>query len=620
MCGILGYSSIDGGAHGDWLEAGVQALRHRGPDDHGRWISEDGSTGFAHTRLAIVDLSPTGHQPMQDHSGVVTITFNGEIYNHHELRRKLEQDGAMFRSTSDTEVLLEAYKKWGAKCLDYLNGMFAFAIHDSRDGRIFCARDRAGEKPFFYHHARGALLFASELKAILANKAVHASINRDALDTYLYMGFVPGERCLLDGFNKLPPGYALEYIPEIDTLKTWRYWAPAEEAAGAAGVDGEALSVRLERLLADAVGRQMEADVPVGVLLSGGVDSSLITALARRHTDDVTTFTIRFPDSRQFDESGHARLIAEHFGTRHVELDAEAASVDLLPLLARQFDEPIIDSSMFPTFLVSKLVRQHCKVALGGDGGDELFGGYIHYPRLLWMARNPGRLPLGLRRWISRGGLALLPVGFKGRNWLAGLGTDFQAGLPLLANYLDSATRRRLLPDLQLGAFAESFVGGRVPGSSDLLQRATLMDFNNYLPGDILVKVDRASMLNSLELRAPFLDHRIVEMSFREVPSDLKASIYGKKILLKKIARRLLPREFDFERKQGFSIPMGKWLSSGPWHDFFRDVLLDKACPYDRKILKMLLSGQDKGMNNAEKLFGLVMLELWRREYAVSYR
>lgn len=620
MCGILGFAGNEVTGLESWLDSGVEALHHRGPDDHGRWISQDGLTGFAHTRLAIVDLSPTGHQPMQDASGTLTITFNGEIYNHPELRRELAQEGAVFRSTSDTEVLLEAYRKWGTGCLDRLNGMFAFAIHDSRSGRIFCARDRAGEKPFFYHHAAGTLLFASELKAILANKTVKATINRDALDSYLYMGFMPGEHCLLEGFRKLPPGHALEYEPGSDEIRIWRYWSPAEEASGREEDDGEALSVRMEALLEDAVGLQMEADVPVGVLLSGGVDSSLITALARRHTDDVTTFTIRFPDSSQYDESGHARLIASHFGTRHVELDAEAASVDLLPALARQFDDPIIDSSMFPTFLVSKLVRQHCKVALGGDGGDELFGGYIHYPRLLWMARNPGRLPLGARRMISRAGLSVLPVGFKGRNWLAALGTDFSNGLPLLANYLDSTTRKAILPALQLGGFAESFVESRVPHSGDLLQRATLMDFTNFLPGDILVKVDRASMLNSLELRAPFLDHRVIEMSFSAVPSSLKATTTAKKILLKQIAARLLPREFDFERKQGFSIPLSKWLSGGAWRDFFHDVLLDRQTPYDRKTLTSLLRGQDNGLNNAEKLFGLVMLELWRRQYEVDYR
>lgn len=619
MCGILGYATSNTVSEADWLRSGAQTLGHRGPDDQGEWLSSDQRVGFAHKRLSIVDLSPTGHQPMQDISGELTITFNGEIYNHKELRHELVQLGARFRSTSDTEVILEAYRYWGKNCLQHFNGMFAFAVHDVRSGRIFCARDRAGEKPFFYRHRQGKLFFASELKGILAHPNVEATVNEQALDTYLYMGFVPGQLCLVTGFNKLPPAHALEYDPATDNLDVWRYWSvPTYEGVGESR-SGSDLQDNIEKLLEDAVARQMQADVPVGILLSGGVDSSLITALASRKTSDITTFTIRFSDAPKYDESTHARLIANHFGTHHVELDAEATSVELLTKLAEQFDEPVIDSSMFPTYLVSKLVRQHCKVALGGDGGDELFGGYIHYPRLLWMAQKPGKLPLVMRRVLSKAGLGILPVGFKGRNWLAGLGADFNNSLPLVANHFDSRTRDRLLPSMKLGQYAEVLVRSRVPERKDLLQRATLMDFNNYLPEDILVKVDRASMLNSLELRAPFLDYRIIEMSFRSIPSELKATTANKKILLKKIAEKLLPTAFDFERKQGFSIPLPQWLSEGPWRNFFYDVLLDRNTPYDRKTVASLLRGQDVGRNNAEKLFGLVMLELWRRRYAVSY-
>ena len=379
------------------------------------------------------------------------------------------------------------------------------------------------------------------------------------------------------------------------------------------------LSIHVENLLEDSVSRQLEADVPVGVLLSGGVDSSLITALASRKSSDITTYTIRFPEGGDFDESAHARLIALHFGTHHVEMDAEATTVDLLPTLAAQFDEPVIDSSMLPTYLVSKLVRQQGKVALGGDGGDELFGGYIHYPRLLWMAQNLGKLPLHLRKIFSSLGLGLLPVGFKGRNWLAGLGTDFTMDLPLIANYFDSGTRSKMLPASGIGRFAEAFYDSRVPEHPDLLHRATLMDFSNYLPEDILVKVDRASMLNSLELRAPFLDYRVIELAFGSVTSEMKATSTDKKILLKTIAKRMLPPTFDFNRKQGFSIPLPHWIADGPWRKYFYDVLLDPATQYNKKTISSLLKGQDKGRNNAEKLFGLVMLELWRRQYSVNF-
>jgi asparagine synthase (glutamine-hydrolysing) len=621
MCGIVGVVSINPQAQRAWLNIGRDVMTHRGPDNAGEWWSADGRVGLAQRRLAINDLTSAGHQPMQDASGSLSIIFNGEIYNFVDLREELIIKGHCFRSHSDTEVILAAYVEWGAECLTRFNGMFAFALFDARQNTVFLARDRAGEKPLFYHQAKGVLRFASELKALLADTALPRRINPEALDCYLAMGYVPGERCMLQGFNKLPPAHALLFDLQTGQAKIWCYWKlPELEAASTMPLGEAALLDELEALLEDAVRRQMVADVPVGVLLSGGVDSSLITAMAVRSSSQVQTFTIGFPGHGKHDETEHARLIARHFGTRHTELMAEPATADLLPRLARQFDEPMVDSSMIPTFLVSQLVRQHCTVALGGDGGDELFGGYGHYSRLQWMQRKLGPLPSPWRNGIALAAEKLLPVGVKGRNWLQGLGGDLDKGLPLIASCFDATTRGRLLV-AQSGwrAHAENVMRSRVPVHPDLLQRATRMDFSNYLAEDILVKVDRASMLNSLELRAPFLDYRLIEFAFGKVPSHLKATAQDKKILLKRLTARVLPPEFDRQRKQGFSIPLAEWLKGGAFRTLFHEVLCDLQCSFDAQTIDSLLRGQDLGRSNGERLFALVLFELWRREYGVTF-
>lgn len=596
-------------------------MAHRGPDDLGEWWSVDGRVGLAHRRLSILDLSASGHQPMQLFDAGLTVVFNGEIYNHIELRHELKALGFVFRSNSDTEVILAAYAAWGEGCLPRFNGMYAFALYDEARKKLFLARDRAGEKPLFYRLANGSLQFASELKALLANPANPRRIDALALDCYLAMGYVPREHCMLQGFNKLPPAHAMRFDLQSGVSAVWRYWQPPElKATCSATVDDAALLDELESLLEDAVRRQLVADVSVGVLLSGGVDSSLITAMAVRASSQVQTFTIGFPGHGKLDETEHARLIASHFGTRHTELMAEDATADLLPRLARQFDEPLVDSSMIPTFLVSQLVRQHCTVALGGDGGDELFGGYWHYSRLQWMQRNLGAIPRPLRRGVALAAEKLLPVGVKGRNWLQGMGADLDNGLPLIASCFDATTRGRLLAKHRdWSLVAESVRNGLLPSTPDLLQRATRMDFANYLAEDILVKVDRASMLNSLELRAPFLDYRVIEFAFGKVPSRLKATELDKKILLKRLTARVLPPEFDRQRKQGFSIPLADWLKIGPFRALFHDVLRDPQCSFDAATVNSLLRGQDKGRNNGERLFALVLFELWRREFGITF-
>jgi asparagine synthase (glutamine-hydrolysing) len=619
MCGIVGICGAVSGRDRQWLTVGRDALEHRGPDSAGEWWSSDGRVGLGHRRLAIIDLSSLGNQPMHLPARGLSIVFNGEIYNHKALRLELKDLGFVFRSNSDTEVLLAAYAAWGNNCLERINGMFAFAIYDEPQRKLLLVRDRAGEKPLFYYLKNGCLQFASELKALLKNPANPRRINTEALDCYLAMGYVPGNRCILQDYSKLPPAHALCFDLRCNTLQVWRYWQLPDLVETPEPLDEDAFLDELESTLEDAVRSQMVADVPVGILLSGGVDSSLIASMAVRASTQVKTFTIGFPGHGRLDETDHARLIARHFGTQHTELMAEDATADLLPQLAKQFDEPIVDSSMIPTFLVSQLVRQHCSVALGGDGGDELFGGYGHYSRIQWMQKNLGWLPLALRQGGAHLAEKYLPVGFKGRNWVRGLGVDLDKSLPLIATYFDLTTRRSLLNAYDNWPFiAEAILLNLVPNQPDLLQRSTRMDFANYLAEDILVKVDRASMMSSLEIRAPFLDRRLIEFAFGKVPTRLKATPTSKKILLKRLTNRVLPPEFDQTRKQGFSIPLDSWLKSGSFRILFKEVLLDPKCAFNAKTVSNLLIGQDKGRSNSERLFSLVLFELWRQEYAVT--
>ena len=624
MCGIIGIAGPTSIAAREraWLSSGSAALRHRGPDDCGEWWSADGTVGLGHRRLAIIDLTPAGHQPMSTADGDCHIVFNGEIYNFLELRLELASLGHGFRSHSDTEVILAAYRQWGTDCLERLNGMFAFAIYDARRRELFLARDRAGEKPLFYELTSGTLRFASELKGLFADGQPSKRIDMEALDCFLAMGYVPGERCIVEGISKLPPAHALTFDTRASQLRTWRYWRlPDLESPGPGGKSSEpALLEELERLLADSVRRQLVADVPVGVLLSGGVDSSLVTAMAVRAASRVKTFTIRFPGFGKLDETDHARLIARHFSTEHLELDAANASVELLPLLARQFDEPLADSSMIPTYLVSKLIREHCTVALGGDGGDELFAGYPQYNRLLWTQHKLRFMPRWLGTSVARTASATLPIGVRGRNWLQSLGENFQTDLPLIGTLFDRNARERLMENHRPWKLAaEAVRAGRIPVQPDLLQRATRMDFENYLAEDILVKVDRASMLSSLEVRAPLLDHRLIEFAFAKVPTPLKATTSTRKVLLKKLVQRVLPPAFELHRKQGFSIPLGAWLKGGAWLDYFRDILLGSdSTLFSHSAIRRLLDGQAKGLNNNERLFALVLFELWRREYRMT--
>lgn len=622
MCGIAGVVGRTPQQSRDWLADAVSALRHRGPDGSGLWWSVDGHAGLGHTRLAIIDLSASGDQPMHSADGRHAIIFNGEIYNYRELARRLVGLGHQFASDSDTEVLLAAYRQWGPDCLDHLVGMFAFAIYDQVDRVLFAARDRAGEKPLFYRLEPGRLSFASELKGLFADPSLPRRVDAQALDQYLAFGYVPASQCIIQGVNKLPPAHALRFDARTGRFQCWCYWQlPAEpEPAALDGCDERDLLDQMQSLLQTSVSQQLHADVSVGVLLSGGVDSSLVAALAARAHARVKTFTLCMPRHADFDETAHARLVARHLGTEHHELEIDEPEVELLQELARQFDEPLADASLIPTCLISRTISRHCKVAIGGDGGDELFAGYPHHSRQLRLARQTRWLPSALRRPLCGSVSGLMPVNARGHGLLQSLAVDYRHGLmPTTTLFLPR--HRRALLTARSAAVAEKTSRERVPSTRDLLQRITRSDFSTYLADDLLVKVDRAAMMNSLEVRAPLLDHRLVEFAFSKVPAHLRATESSRKVLPKRLTERLLPEAFDRTRKQGFSIPYEAWIRFGNWGDWFAGVLLDDApdSPWQRRPIQAMFRQMAAGRNMAPKLFALLMLELWRREYAVSF-
>lgn len=617
MCGILGVATRKEITDTSWIKKGLIELNHRGPDASGNWLSPDKKVGLCHTRLSIIDLDKKANQPMIFADGTYCVVFNGEIYNYQKLKRQLYSYGRRFKTVSDTEVLLQAYVHWGTDCVNHFIGMFSFAIYDDRQKIVFFARDRVGEKPFFYYYDEDSVYFASELKALLKNPKIPRHFNFESLDCFLTVGHVPDHLCILEGFNKLPAGHFMIFHTNSGKLQLSKYWnVPKFDKTK--HLSENCLLNELEFLLEDAVKKQLTSDVPVGVLLSGGFDSSLVTAFAARSTVKVKTFTIRIPGNEALDETKHAKLVANFFGSDHIELEAKEPNTDLLLEVARYVDEPMADSSIIPTYLLSKLVKEHCSVALGGDGGDELFGGYHHYNRLLRMEKDFGSMPFALRKIISSLGKEILPIGFRGRNFLSELGTDFSRSLPLINQLFDHTNRLRLVPALEnKNKRAEEIILGEIQPCVDLLYRATRQDLKNYLTEDILVKIDRASMANSLEMRAPLLDHRIIEFAFSKVPSSLKANTSQRKILLKKLAEKILPREFDKNRKQGFSIPLSDWLREGKSRAFFNDVLSDSSCMFNRSVTERLLQSIDKGRTNSERLFALLMMELWRRQYDV---
>ncbi|MBU1645436.1 MAG: asparagine synthase (glutamine-hydrolyzing) [Gammaproteobacteria bacterium] len=611
MCGIFGVVAAGGGLGEQDIAASGHSLRHRGPDDAGLWLSPDGRAALGHRRLSIIDLSAASHQPMASPCGRFVIVFNGEIYNFAELRANLVRDGVAFTSAGDTEVVLAGYMRWGERCLERLNGMFAFAILD-RGGpdtaaSLFFARDRAGEKPFYYRHADGRFAFASELKGL----EHPGRIDHQGLNHYLALGYVPGDLCLFEGVRKLSPAHCGRFFLQSGALSIRRFWALPENLPRASD-DGEALADEAARLIEDSVRLRLVADVPVGVLLSGGLDSSLVVAAAARVAgQSVETFTITVPGS-PLDEARHAEIVARHFGTRHNVLPMAEAGLGLLDGLAPLVDEPIADSSILPAWMVFGLARRKVTVALGGDGGDELFGGYGDYTASLRDWRRLGWIPpAGLR--AAAAAAALLPAGVRGRNRVASLRGGALQQMIWGRPYFDRHLRTRLLDRETLELLQddldapEGFLLALFRQGRDPIDCMTRTHFGSILPDDFLVKVDRASMAHSLEVRAPFLDHRLIEFAFGRVPSEWKVHGGESRRLQRMLARRWLPAGLDIDRKQGFSIPMDQWLRS-EGEEGLRRRLADLPDCIEKAEVDRLIIGHLRGRTNGARLFALIML------------
>ena len=604
MCGIAGFIDLSCRQKTDELEnlakCMADTLKHRGPDDDGVWADESSGVAFGHRRLSIIDLSREGHQPMASHCGRYVIVFNGEIYNFKILRRELEDLGHSFRGHSDTEVMLGIISRYGVKeAARKFNGMFAFAVWDKKEHILSLVRDRAGEKPLYYGWSGTAFLFASELKAICAHPKFVKNIDRDAIALYMRYNCIPSPYSIYKGIYKLPPAAILKIDMASLHSKDAHidfYWSlkDAVEKGKADQFKGSIKEAeeQLEGLLGDAVSLRMESDVPLGVFLSGGIDSSLVTALMQRQSvQKVKTFTIGFNESR-YNEAEDAKLVARYLGTEHTEFYVTPAeTMTVIPRLADIYDEPFSDSSQIPTFLVSQLTRQKVTVSLSGDGGDEIFAGYNRYFWVNGIWKNLGWINEGIRRKIS--GMLVAASPEKWEKVFRGLGKILPKKvrqrtpgdkIHKLAGILSSSGPY----DMYVGLVSHwqdpssLVLGSEEPlaiitdtnarmSSLDLTEEMMYKDAMMYLPDDILTKVDRASMAASLESRAPFLDHRIIEFAWR-LPLQMKAAKGEGKRLLKDLLYKYVPNELVKRPKMGFTVPIDTWLR-GPLKSWAESLL-----------------------------------------------
>jgi asparagine synthase (glutamine-hydrolysing) len=645
MCGISGFLDTSRRRGADELREIVlrmaNSLHHRGPDDFGSWV--DAATGIAlgHRRLSILDLSPLGHQPMHSASGRYTLSFNGEIYNFRALRSELENLGHTFRGHSDTEVMLACFSQWGVhQAVKRFNGMFAFALWDREERLLYLARDRFGEKPLYYGWMGKTFVFASELKAVRAHPEFEADIDRDVLALYFRHGFIPAPYSIYRGVSKVLPGTVLTVAPETGSPpKLTPYWsvrAVAEQGSANpfSGTETEAIA-RLDELLRDAVKLRMEADVPLGAFLSGGVDSSTIVALMQAQSaQPVRTFSIGFHEVA-YNEAKYAKAVATHLGTAHTELyitPEEAMAV--IPRIPKLYDEPFADPSQIPTFLVSQLARRDVTVSLSGDAGDELFAGYTTYFWGLRIWKHIGWMPRSLRA-LSAGGLTMLspssweslfrmiepifPKHLRQRN----LGLKLRVLADILPAESAEALYRAILShwdapgSLVIGAsepptqLTDRTQWGNLP---DLLRRMMYTDAMMYLPDDILVKVDRASMGVSLEARVPLLDHRVVEFAW-QLPVSMKIRDGRGKWILRQLLSRYIPPALFDRPKMGFGVPIGAWLR-GPLKEW-GEALLDEKRLKDQGLLNPdLIRGKwgehlSGTMNWETPLWDALMFQAW---------
>lgn len=645
MCGIAGLFRPAADRAAETLEAVggcmTATLRHRGPDAGAVWVDAHAGIVLGHRRLAIIDLSPNGSQPMSSTSGRWVIAFNGEIYNFPALRDDLLTRGHRFRGHSDTEVLLAAIEQWGlTESLKRAVGMFALALWDREDHVLYLARDRMGEKPLYYGWVDGAFLFGSELKALRAYDGWEPTIDRDALALFLRHNYVPGPYTIYQGIRKLPPGTSLAIPASGDTAEPRPYWSLGDviRTARARRFDGgepEAIE-QLDRLLRQSIRGQMVADVPLGAFLSGGIDSSTVVALMQAQSERaIQTFTIGFHE-QAYDEAVYAKAIAHHLGTDHTELYvAPADAIAVIPRLPTLYDEPFADSSQIPTFLVAQLARRSVTVSLSGDGGDELFGGYNRYflARAIW--QRMGRLPRPLRKTVARGITACapttwdrmfgairaaLPGALRPRHFGDGL---YKLAVILHADGPDEIYHRLVShweqPDRVVRGAVEPLTSltntAAWPELGDYTERMMYLDAITYLPDDILVKVDRACMAVSLEARVPLLDHRVIEFAW-SLPLAFKVRNGDGKRLLRRVLNRYVPNELVDRPKMGFGVPIDHWLR-GPLRDWAESLLDERRLrlegffdpgPIREKWLEHL-----SGANDWQYLlWDVLMFQAWR--------
>ena len=621
MCGIAGFfRTVSPAANKAILKQMGNVIRHRGPDAGGEYL--DSYVGLAHRRLSIIDLSQQGNQPMLSADGRLAIVFNGEIYNFQELRKKLEQDGFQFRTETDTEVLLALYRKFGIDCLKKLNGMFAFAIWDLEEKKLFLGRDRIGKKPLYYYHAGGdQLAFASELKSLLELPELNFAVEPTAISDFLKYHYIPAPKTIYRQVYKLPPGHylILDAGGEPQISEYWDVQFTDHNILSMEDAQDELL-----KLLQQSTAMRMIADVPLGAFLSGGIDSSAIVALMTEASQEpVRTCTIGF-DDKEHDESPYAREIAELFSTNHKEYRVKADLENTVDLLPRFFDEPFADSSAVPTYHVSRLARQAVTVALAGDGGDESFGGYAKYGVELkedFVRNNVPRPLLKSIQSLSQGWSHPLPR--KAHSLMTSALDDPGRAFYRTNTYIDDTTLENILSDsvkCQCVGYdpAEQTLRhyDKVAGA-DHVTRMLYTDLKTYLPDDILVKVDRMSMANSLEVRAPFLDYRIVEFA-ASLPSSFKIKGNCKKIILRNTFCKLLPESILNRPKHGFSVPLDHWFRND-LRSYAEDVLFNQPALAEllsiSGVREMWQEHQDKKMNHGTILWSLLMLALWQREY-----
>ena len=635
MCGIYGYLSPTGTIDPTILRRMGHPLKHRGPDDEGEVIldSSEVSVGLGHKRLSIIDLSPAGKQPMANEDETIWITFNGEIYNFREIRKELEGKGHKFRSHSDTEVIVHLYEELGTKCLERLNGMFAFALWDGKQKSLFLARDRTGKKPLHYCLHRGHFLFASEIKALLQHPLVSREIDLKSLNKYLAYEYVPAPNSIFKAIKKLEPGYCLLF--RGGAAVTSQYWdIPMEDYPISDRTEAQYID-ELKELLERAVTARLEAaDVPVGLFVSGGLDSGVVAAMARRAKENLQCFSIGFEEA-SFDESRYAQQVARSLGIKHhLKVFRAQEMLHMVERLPEILDEPLADPSILPLYLLSQFAAEHMKVVLSGDGGDELFAGYQTYQAhklVTFYDALPGFIKefvkaLAFRLPVSH---KYLSLDFKIKQFLKGVGVSSEVRFFLWRGAFSNVERHALLrPEVRRelqneNAYEEIYRYVRKSGLTKELERILYLSMKLYLQDNNLVTVDRASMANGLEVRSPLLDRDVVDFVCR-LPMEYKLNGLKTKYILKKVAEELLPRNIVYRKKKGFGVPLAKWLT-GELREFMLDYLsqerIERQGIFHYPCVSQLINEQlTMKKDNRELLWTLLVFQTWYERYIESAR